>query len=104
RSVQRVDRAQVGAFVPVTFQTGECEIDQDGEAAMLYGDQMINLVSKWRVALVQQAVFAALSRRSITWRRTSAGTWVRAMAGQLIGGCAVRAWALSRIIKSLTCS
>lgn len=61
-SVQRINSAQVGTFVPVTFQTGEREVFTDCLTFVLHGNQMIKLMSKRRVVLMEQTIFAAPPR------------------------------------------
>jgi hypothetical protein len=55
----RINAREVRAFVMVVGETGEGEIARDGLAAVLFGDDMIDLEREFIIALRHAAVFTA---------------------------------------------
>lgn len=56
--VNRIKPGNFGAFVFVTFQTGESQIDEDSQAVVFARNDVIYLMQKVGIVLMQQTVFA----------------------------------------------
>ena len=57
-----IERAQIAALETVTLRAGKAEIDAFGYDAVLFGDDVVDLVGEEAILLMDAAVFAALRR------------------------------------------